>query len=74
MGIVRWHPQLAEAFDERRPPLAQVAVRPAADEAEAPMAESDEMVGAALLLCSEAASYIAGTDLMVTGSGHLPQT
>ena len=33
----------------------------------------DEMVGAALLLCSEAASYIAGADLMVTGGAHLPQ-
>jgi len=32
----------------------------------------DEMVGAALLLCSEAASYIAGADLMVTGGAHLP--
>lgn len=32
----------------------------------------DEMVGAAILLCSEAASYIAGTDLMVTGGAHLP--
>ena len=35
-------------------------------------AEPDEMVGAALLLCSEAASYIAGVDLMVTGAAHLP--
>lgn len=35
-------------------------------------AEPDEMVGAALLLCSEAASYIAGVDLMVTGGAHLP--
>jgi NAD(P)-dependent dehydrogenase (short-subunit alcohol dehydrogenase family) len=35
-------------------------------------AEPDEMVGAAVLLCSDAASYIAGTDLMVTGGGHLP--
>jgi NAD(P)-dependent dehydrogenase (short-subunit alcohol dehydrogenase family) len=35
-------------------------------------AEPDEMVGAAVLLCSNAASYIAGTDLMVTGGGHLP--
>ena len=32
----------------------------------------DEMVGAALLLCSDAASYIAGVDLMVTGGAHLP--
>lgn len=31
-----------------------------------------EMVGAALLLCSETASYIAGVDLMVTGGAHLP--
>jgi hypothetical protein len=30
------------------------------------------MVGAAILMCSEAASYIAGTDLMVTGGAHLP--
>jgi NAD(P)-dependent dehydrogenase (short-subunit alcohol dehydrogenase family) len=35
-------------------------------------AEPDEMVGAAVLLCSDAASYIAGSDLMVTGGGHLP--
>ena len=35
-------------------------------------AEPDEMVGAAILLCSEAASYIAGVDLMVTGGSHLP--
>lgn len=35
-------------------------------------AEPDEMVGAALLLCSDAASYIAGSDVMVTGGGHLP--
>jgi glucose 1-dehydrogenase len=31
----------------------------------------DEIVGAALLLCSEAASYIAGAELMVTGAAHL---
>lgn len=37
-------------------------------------AQPDEMVGAALLLCSEAASYIAGIDLMATGGAHLPQT
>lgn len=35
-------------------------------------ATPDEMVGAAVLLCSEAASYIAGVDLMVTGGAHLP--
>ena len=35
-------------------------------------AEPDEMVGAALLLCSDAASYIAGVDLPVTGAAHLP--
>jgi NAD(P)-dependent dehydrogenase (short-subunit alcohol dehydrogenase family) len=34
-------------------------------------AEPDEMVGAAVLLCSDAASYIAGVDLMVTGGSHL---
>ncbi len=34
-------------------------------------AEPDEMAGAALLLCSDAASYIAGIDLMVTGAAHL---
>lgn len=31
-----------------------------------------DMVGAALLLCSDAGAYIAGADLMVTGAGHLP--
>ncbi|MEO8132431.1 MAG: SDR family oxidoreductase [Betaproteobacteria bacterium] len=36
-------------------------------------AQPDEMVGAAILLCSEAASYIAGIDLMATGGAHLPQ-
>ena len=36
-------------------------------------AEPDEMVGAAVMLCSDAASYIAGVDLMVTGGAHLPQ-
>lgn len=35
-------------------------------------ARPGEMVGAALLLCSEEASYIAGIDLMVTGGAHLP--
>ncbi len=35
-------------------------------------ARPEEMVGAALLLCSEAASYIAGTDIMVTAGAHLP--
>jgi NAD(P)-dependent dehydrogenase (short-subunit alcohol dehydrogenase family) len=45
--------------------------------AAAPMkraATPDEMVGAALLFCSEEASYIAGIDLMVTGAAHLPQS
>jgi glucose 1-dehydrogenase len=45
--------------------------------AAAPMGRAalpDEMVGAALLLCSDAASYIAGIDLMVTGAAHLPQS
>ena len=37
-------------------------------------ATPDEMVGPALLLCSDAASYIAGVDLMVTGAAHLPQS
>ena len=34
-------------------------------------AQPDEMVGAAVLLCSDAASYIAGIDLLVTGGSHL---
>jgi len=37
-------------------------------------ASPDEMAGAALLLCSDAASYIAGVDLMVTGGAHLPSS
>lgn len=32
----------------------------------------EEMANCALLLCSEAGSYIAGADLMATGAGHLP--
>ena len=32
----------------------------------------DDLVGAALLLCSDAGAYICGADLMVTGAGHLP--
>lgn len=35
-------------------------------------AHPEEMVGAAVLLCSEAASYIAGIDLAVTAGAHLP--
>jgi NAD(P)-dependent dehydrogenase (short-subunit alcohol dehydrogenase family) len=35
-------------------------------------AQPSEMVGAALLLCSDAASYISGVDLMVTAGAHLP--
>lgn len=31
----------------------------------------EEIVGAALLLCSEAGSYITGTDLQITGGRHL---
>lgn len=31
----------------------------------------EEMVGAALLMCSDAGSFITGADLQVTGGGHL---
>jgi NAD(P)-dependent dehydrogenase (short-subunit alcohol dehydrogenase family) len=31
----------------------------------------DEMAGAALLLCSEAGSFITGADLQATGGKHL---
>lgn len=34
-------------------------------------AEPEEMVGAALLFCSDAASFITGADLQATGGGHL---
>jgi NAD(P)-dependent dehydrogenase (short-subunit alcohol dehydrogenase family) len=33
--------------------------------------EPDEVVGAALLLCSDAASFITGANLEITGGGHL---
>ena len=36
------------------------------------MGRTDEIASMAVVLCSDAASYIAGTDLMVTGGGHLP--
>lgn len=35
-------------------------------------AQPAEMVGPALLFCSDAGSYIAGVDLMVTAGAHLP--
>jgi NAD(P)-dependent dehydrogenase (short-subunit alcohol dehydrogenase family) len=34
--------------------------------------QPEEMANAALLLCSEAGSYITGADLQATGGGHLP--
>jgi NAD(P)-dependent dehydrogenase (short-subunit alcohol dehydrogenase family) len=34
-------------------------------------AQPDEMAGAALLLCSEAGSFITGADVPATGGGHL---
>ena len=61
----RWRRQDAQAWRD-------IQARSAAPIGRA--AEPDEMVGAALLLCSDAASYIAGTDVMVTGGGHLPAT
>jgi len=59
----RWRRQDAEVWRN----IQATAARPIGR-----AAEPDEMVGAAVLLCSDAASYIAGTDLMVTGGGHLP--
>jgi NAD(P)-dependent dehydrogenase (short-subunit alcohol dehydrogenase family) len=48
----------------------------AIEEAAAPRigraAQPAEIVGPALLLCSEAGSYITGIDLMVTAGAHLP--
>jgi len=34
-------------------------------------AEPGDMAGAALLLCSQASSFITGADLQATGGGHL---
>jgi NAD(P)-dependent dehydrogenase (short-subunit alcohol dehydrogenase family) len=34
-------------------------------------AQPEEIVGAALLLCSDAASFITGADVQVTGGGRL---
>jgi len=59
----RWRRQDAEVWRNIQATVARPIGR---------AAEPDEMVGAAVLLCSDAASYIAGTDLMVTGGGHLP--
>jgi NAD(P)-dependent dehydrogenase (short-subunit alcohol dehydrogenase family) len=36
-------------------------------------AQPREMVGAAILLCSDAGSYIAGVDLPVSAGAHLPR-
>ena len=58
----RWRRQDTEGWKR-----IQVAAAPFLARA----AQPDEMVGAALLLCSDAASYIAGIDLMVTGGAHL---
>ncbi|MFC0009435.1 SDR family NAD(P)-dependent oxidoreductase [Devosia nitrariae] len=33
----------------------------------------EEMVGAALYLCSDAAAFVTGATLFVTGGGHIPQ-
>src|SRR5690348_12006165 len=59
----RWRRQDTEAWRKIEATVARPIGR---------AAEPDERVGAAVLLCSNAASYIAGTDLMVTGGGHLP--
>jgi len=58
----RWRRQDAEDWKK-----IQVAAAPFLTRA----AQPDEMIGAAMLLCSDAASYIAGIDLMVTGGAHL---
>ena len=34
--------------------------------------QPEDVVGAALLFCSDAGSFITGANLFVTGGGHLP--
>jgi NAD(P)-dependent dehydrogenase (short-subunit alcohol dehydrogenase family) len=57
----RWRRQVASEWGEiqkRANPMGRAA-------------DPDEMVGAALLLCSPASSFITGADLQATGGAHL---
>jgi glucose 1-dehydrogenase len=56
----------------RKDPAEWRAIQEKAAPAIGRAAQPEEMVGAAILLCSDAASYISGIDLLVTAGAHLP--
>ena len=65
-GLVATSRNKWRRIDARQWQAIQVAANPMGR-----AADPDEMAGAALLLCSEAGSFITGADLQATGGGHL---